>query len=242
MPDTSNRPVQCRQAHHCQTVYRQTEGSLLPVGAGTTPQPLLPGFIILLIKKSSTMKKLFFLAAFYCLHAAADAKPVSGKEPQLAHRTKPSGYDRALHHFSLNYSGTADASWISFTHQGFLCTFHSQGMVNRVHYDKNGNWMYTISGYGPASLSTEVSDQVLFEYPGYKIRFVNEIVSSTDPVYVINIENEINIKVIRVCADQIDVLQDLEKAADPANEKYSGVPDFKIRDTYSIQHLYSSTR
>ena len=145
------------------------------------------------------MKKLILFAALYCLQPALHAAPVDAHE-------------RAMTHFKANYTEAQDAIWYNQPDNIMYCIFHTGSVINRVYYDKHGRWMHTLKGYTSPSLDKNVKEMVLMNYLGYHITYVNEVRSiGSDPVFMINIENEDNIKIIKVVGEEMEVTQDLEK-------------------------------
>jgi hypothetical protein len=156
------------------------------------------------------MKKLMFLAALYCLHLSLYAG--SNVSPGVMNMTPINATDRAKAHFYANYSSAQDATWYNLPDRNMYCVFHQGKVVNRVFYDSHGYWQYTLLGYPPSGLVKNVKDLVTDYFDGYRITYVNEIRSDKDePVYVINIENEDHIKVIKVTGDEIEQQQALKK-------------------------------
>ncbi len=159
------------------------------------------------------MKKLMLLAGLYCLQPALYASSWVNPGINNINDVAPiNASDRAKAHFYANYSGARDASWYNLPNKNMYCIFHSGKVVNRVFYDNHGFWQYTLMGYPGANLSKEVKDQVNYDYDGYRVLWVNEIRSSQNSsVYVINIENENHIKVIRIAGDVIEEQQAFDK-------------------------------
>jgi hypothetical protein len=156
------------------------------------------------------MKKLMLLAGLYCLQPALFAS--SSVNPGLSYIAPVDAYvapinatDRAKAHFYANYAGARDASWYNLPNKNMYCIFHHGKVVSRVFYDSRGFWLYTLMGYPASNLSQEIKDQVANDYDGYRIVWVNEIQSNqSKPVYMINIENENHIRVIKIAGDEID--------------------------------------
>jgi hypothetical protein len=157
------------------------------------------------------MKKLMLLAGLYFLQPGLHAAPA---RINVKHDVAPiSAHDRARIHFKENYAWVQDAAWYNTVNDGILCVFNQGNIVNRVFYDKLGYWQYTLLSYPSTDLPKSVEKNVLNNFKGYHISFVNEIRSDgQDPVYMINIENEDSIKVIAVNGEQIEVKQDLLKS------------------------------
>jgi hypothetical protein len=156
------------------------------------------------------MKKLMLLAGLWCLQPALHAAPAhaGGKYDVLPANAR----DRALTHFKEHYAWVQDAAWYTTAENNLYCTFHQGKILNRIFYDKNGNWQYTLLSYPPSVLTKSVKTLVEENFQGYKISYVTEIRSADqDPSYVVNIENENHIKVIQVRDDDFKIRQDLNK-------------------------------
>jgi hypothetical protein len=156
------------------------------------------------------MKKLLLLAGLYCLQPTLHATSFTSS---VKHDKVPiSGTERAQANFKENYAWVENATWTNMPDQTIYCVFQQGKIANRVFYDKRGYWQFTLISYQPSVLAKKVKDQVLDNFHGYKITYVNEIRSNSDvPVYMINIEDGNNIKVIRVVGDEIEVTQDIIK-------------------------------
>ena len=120
--------------------------------------------------------------------------------------------DRAKAHFNANYSEARDATWYNLPNKNMYCLFHSGKVADRVFYDSHGYWQYTVMGYPGSVVSKEIKEQVGNEYDGYRITWVNEIRSNQGkPVYIINIENENHIRVIRLTDEETEEQQVFNK-------------------------------
>lgn len=156
------------------------------------------------------MKKLMLLAGLYCLQPGLQAAPhhSNAKSDVLPVNAR----DRALTHFKENYAWVQDVAWFTTAENTLYCIFSQGNMRNRVFYDKNGNWQYTLLSYPPSVLTKAVKELILENFRGYQISFVNEVrTSGREPSYVINIENEDHIKVIYVNNDNFEVRQAFNK-------------------------------
>jgi len=157
------------------------------------------------------MKKLMLLAGLYCLQPSLHA--TSGN-PNAKHETVPmSATERAKANFRENYAWVQDAAWFNTGDDNIYCIFHQGNIVNRVFYNQRGYWQYTLINYPASVLSKEMKERVQSSFPGYQIGYINEIRSDNfEPVYIISIENENNIKVVRMSGDELEVKQVLEKS------------------------------
>ncbi len=156
------------------------------------------------------MKKLMFLAIVYFLHPNLQAATLSNSPVKKMAPT--SAYEKAKAHFMANFAGVKDAVWDNLPNDELYCTFHKGNVVTRVFYNNHGNWQYTLLSYPGSGLSVDVKHRIQDYFDTYHIDYVNEIRSeNADPVYVMDLENEGHIKVIRVDDNNIDVQQELYK-------------------------------
>ena len=145
------------------------------------------------------MKKLMLLTGLLCLLLNVHAASISASE-------------RAKSHFKEYYSEVQNESWYNATDNSMYCIFQRDNKTDRVFYDSRGYWQYTLVSYLPSSLKKNIKDLVDRHFEGYHISYVNEIQSAYDePIYMINIENAGNIKVIQVSGDNFEVKQSLIK-------------------------------
>lgn len=119
---------------------------------------------------------------------------------------------KAVRDFSNTYKGISDAQWSSLKQGGFMCQFTDEMVVTRVFYNKNGNWLYTISGYGGDKLAKDKRDIVRSIYYDYDITYVNEIdLPGIKKVYLIQVQDEKRLQIVRMCNDEMETIQELEK-------------------------------
>ena len=157
------------------------------------------------------MKKLMLLAGLYCLqptlYASTSVNPgLSFTSNAYLDEAMPvNAAERAKAHFSANYSEAHDATWYNLPNKNMYCLFHSGKVANRVFYDSRGFWQYTLMGYPGSEVSRDIKEQMGYDYDGYRITWVSEIRSNQNkPVYIINIENENHIRVIRLTDEEIE--------------------------------------
>jgi hypothetical protein len=156
------------------------------------------------------MKKLMLLAGLYCLQPnlhAATYRSSAGYEYSPVNAAA-----RARANFKENYAWVKDASWYDASDNSMYCIFYQGTMVNRIFYDRNGNWQYTLVSYPGSVLSKTIRETVLDNFAGYRITYVNEVrTDGQETVYMINLEDENSIKVVQVTGDDILVKQALTK-------------------------------
>jgi hypothetical protein len=154
------------------------------------------------------MKKLFLFAGLCCI-----LLPGLYAAPIVKSTTVPiSASDRAKAHFKENYAEAQNFAWYNAPDNSIYCIFHRGNTTDRVFYDSRGYWQFTLISYLPAELKMPIRQKVSDQFEGYHITYVNEIQSAYDePIYMVNIENAGNIKVIKVTDDEIEVKQSLIK-------------------------------
>ncbi len=156
------------------------------------------------------MKKLILFAGFSCmlsgLYAASSVKSDNFKLASV------SASERAKAHFKENYAEVQNVAWYTAPDNSIYCIFHRENTVDRVFYDSRGYWQFTLVSYLPSELKMNIRQQISDQFEGYRITYVNEIQSAYDePIYMVNIENAGNIKVLKVTGDDIEVNQSLIK-------------------------------
>lgn len=145
------------------------------------------------------MKRLILFAGLYFMVSGLFASSVSASE-------------RAKAHFKANYAEVQNFTWYNAPDNSMYCIFRRGSTVDRVFYDSRGYWQFTLISYDPSELKMYIRQQISDQFEGYRITYVNEIQSAyDDPIYMINIENAGNIKVVKVTGDDIEVKQSLIK-------------------------------
>jgi hypothetical protein len=123
-----------------------------------------------------------------------------------------SATERAKAHFKENYAEAQQSAWYTAPDNSIYCIFHRGNTVDRVFYDSRGYWQFTLVSYLPSELKMNIRQEVADQFEGYRITYVNEIQSAYDqPIYMINLENAGNIKVVKVSDDDVEVKQSLIK-------------------------------
>ena len=156
------------------------------------------------------MKKFILFAGLYCmipgLYAASVVKTSHNKLAPV------SASERAKTHFKENFGEAENVKWYTAPDNSLYCIFRRANTVNRVFYDSRGYWQFTLISYQPSELKMYIRQQISDQFEGYRITYVNEIQSAYDePIYMVNLENAGNIKVVKVAGDDIEVKQTLIK-------------------------------
>jgi hypothetical protein len=176
------------------------------------------------------MKKLFFryilgmipaIAFFNGIYAqnnkfAPDAINSTSTEVAYADKTDshsgPAGVNtRALKDFNKTFKGIDDANWFK-TKEGFIAEFNKDGIFTRVDYDRKGRNIAMIRRYGEDKLPKDVRHLVKSNYYDYNIYLIIEVTYNNIKAYLVKIEDEKNLKTIRVIDGEWDVYEDFQKS------------------------------
>jgi hypothetical protein len=120
---------------------------------------------------------------------------------------------KAVNNFKHRYKAVSNVKWMLLS-DGYLASFSDGNILNRVFYYPNGNLAGTIKGYEPALLPKEILQTVKEKYAGYKVVYVNEaelLEIQGSPTYVVQLQGKKDFKVVRVCDDEVDELNDYSK-------------------------------
>jgi hypothetical protein len=119
---------------------------------------------------------------------------------------------KALRNFNQKFKNVTSEKWYEMP-DGYRATFASDGIRNRLDYDKNGNWLHTIRYYDEKKLPVEVRRLVVTSYLDYNIRSVEEIEAPRTPLfYVIHLEGQAQWINIKVADNEIYEIEKIKKS------------------------------
>lgn len=87
-------------------------------------------------------------------------------------------------------------------------TYYSDNVSYFIYYDKKGHWTGSLKSYQEDKLSKDIRKMVTREYYDYKIVLVQEVetvAASLQPTYIVTIQGEKDIKLLRIQDDNMDV-------------------------------------
>lgn len=114
--------------------------------------------------------------------------------------------------FKERYSGATETKWYAIK-DGYLSYFKLDGFSNRVFYNRKGEWQASLIILDEAGLPKDIRATVKSVYYDYQIRFVEDVETVEGGVYMIHVENNSLIKILRVTKDgQMETLQEIQKA------------------------------
>lgn len=120
---------------------------------------------------------------------------------------------KALKNFKKYYKAN-DEKWS----KGIDCiaaSYISDGVTHFIYYDKKGNWTGSLKIYNEDKMPKDIRKMVKREYYDYKILAVKEVetvAASEQPTYIVTIEDEKNVKQIRIHNDNMDVYQEFKRS------------------------------
>src|SRR5215467_12093794 len=110
---------------------------------------------------------------------------------------------KVLKDFNRKYTGAENVQWSSTERGGFVGRFNTNDVVIRSYYNSQGNWQYSISGYGESKLKSTIRNLVKSVYYDFDITYVQEIDRVGDPnkIYLVQIQDRKYLKTLRVVQD-----------------------------------------
>ena len=109
---------------------------------------------------------------------------------------------------SSTYAGNKS----SRSEKGYVVHSVIDGRKSMTAYDKKGKWVYTIQQYSIDDLDKDLKDRVRSVYYDYTVTVIQKVEQpGMDVVYVVHLENEKSIKIIRLTNDEMELIQDLKR-------------------------------
>ncbi|MEP6747872.1 MAG: hypothetical protein ABJB86_09100 [Bacteroidota bacterium] len=122
----------------------------------------------------------------------------------------------AIRDFSKSFKNAQNVSWFVIK-DGFSVKFSEDGVATKSYYDEKGRWVGIIRTYSQNKLPEDIRKQVRSTYYDYSIYNVNEVTVGNIKAYLIGIENDDNMKIVRIVDGEMDTYQDLKKDHTPAS-------------------------
>ena len=118
-----------------------------------------------------------------------------------------------LKNFSKAYKNANGAKWEK-SNEGASVRFDENGINTLVFYDGKGRWKASLKGYMEAKMPTDLRKSVKREFYDYAITYVQEaemIDSQGKPTYIIHLEDQQSIKLIRIYDGEMELWQEYKK-------------------------------
>jgi hypothetical protein len=118
---------------------------------------------------------------------------------------------KAIKDFQERYNNIKNPMWFS-DKNGFESYFVQNGFGNKVFYSKNGRWLYSLILHTEQELPANVRASIKSIYYDFAITLVEEVQTNYGFIYVVNLEDKSNIKIIKVNdLGEIDILLEIIK-------------------------------
>jgi hypothetical protein len=118
---------------------------------------------------------------------------------------------KAANDFKDRFGNPAGTRWFS-DKDGFTSYFKVDGFTDKVCYDKKGNWKYSTIFYGESKLPKDVRAEVKSVYFDMSIIQVEEIQTLNGKGYVINLEDQTTIRIIKLNEEgEMETIQEIIK-------------------------------
>lgn len=120
---------------------------------------------------------------------------------------------KALKNFSKHYK-VSNETW-SNGEDCIVASYDVDSVSNYIYYDKKGHWGGSLKVYQEDKMPMDIRKMVKQEYYDYNIVVVNEIetdAASAQPTYIVIVENEKNIKQIRIQNDNMEVYREFKRS------------------------------
>jgi hypothetical protein len=191
-------------------------------------------------RNSIKMKKIFFVLAVVCTFVTAgincayaqDSKKsaesnseknflpsirklVSEENPALTgiYIMYPNEINiRAIRDFQDRFNNVDNALWYAEPNGNFVSYFVQDGYGDRVIYDKKGRWQFSLITLGEDKLPVDIRAAVKSTYYDLTIALAEVVKSNEGVEYIIYLEDESNIKVVKVSEGrEIELLRELNR-------------------------------
>lgn len=126
-------------------------------------------------------KTVFTIASFFLMIAAFAGTPS----------------DKVLQIFNATFSSPQGVTWYDHSdHYGV--SFVQDGILTRVKYDKEGNFLSSMRYYGKQNLPINIFSAVTKEFSGYDVHGVTEITNTYQVDYYITLQDDKNLITMKV--------------------------------------------
>jgi hypothetical protein len=115
---------------------------------------------------------------------------------------------RVLKDFQKRFAIT-NATW-NETDKGYIARFSANSIETMIAYGKHGNWFYTIQRYDEKNLPADVRALAKSTYYDYTIFHIDEVnvPEQENTIYILHLRYDKNYKIVRVCGDEMEVIND----------------------------------
>ena len=151
--------------------------------------------------------KLFFLVAVSSV-SAQDTTGIKSLPPVTVKSSTKKIPDRIWKSFSSYFTYPENPRWFK-ANKNYLVKFMIYNEENRALFTKRGNLVYHISYGYEKNLPEDLRNQVKASYNGYEITRAIKVTESNRIIWVVNLEKENELALIRIEGDEIEEIQRL---------------------------------
>ena len=120
---------------------------------------------------------------------------------------------KALKNFRKQYN-VNNEKWVLGANCLIAC-FELDNVSHSIYYDKKGHWTDCVKAYNEDKMPRDIRKMIKQEYYDYKILAVQEIEtyeSHSVPTYIVTIEDDKNVKQIRIGDSGMDVYKEFKRS------------------------------
>ncbi len=118
---------------------------------------------------------------------------------------------RAVTDFQMRFRDVSEIRWYS-DHNGYTSYFVKDGYNDRVYYNKNGRWLYSVLFRTEDKLPKDVRAAIKSVYYDWNMTVIEEVQSNDGKGYLVYLEDKTNIRILKVSKDNdIEIMMDLVK-------------------------------
>ncbi len=120
---------------------------------------------------------------------------------------------KAVKDFKKSYKMVSNENWYKGS-DCFNAQFTLNGITNLIYYNKKGQWAGSLKVYSEDKMPGDIRDIVKREYYDYEITSVQEIETIDSygiPTYIVHLEDNNNIKLIRVRDGEMALYKEFKK-------------------------------
>ncbi|MBC7829462.1 MAG: hypothetical protein H7122_17075 [Chitinophagaceae bacterium] len=113
---------------------------------------------------------------------------------------------KVLKNFKKNFRDVSDLRINTFENHTYVYCI-TNGIINRIRYDKRGNWNYTIRYYEEKLLPQEIRKQVRVHFLDFEISGVTEVTVGDKTAYLVRIQSVDTWKTVKIIEDEMTIVE-----------------------------------
>jgi len=159
---------------------------------------------ILLFASASNVSARNFISFSENSIATHDTEAVAA--PSGAHLRLNEVNIRAVRHFEKQFHSSVE-KWYKLD-DGLVAVFYNHAVNNRVYYDEQGRFLFTVKNYEEKDMPADVRTMIRNRYLGYIINLVTEIISDDRTIYQVHLKDRHSVKTVQVWDKQMTLTED----------------------------------